>query len=72
MIKMKSKKVVKICSKLSSTFNYILPVNSKGYYIFQVEWGTVTNQDFYVEIVKHKFIFFNLVLCNDHSDTATI
>ena len=28
----------------------ILPVNSRGYYKFQVEIGAATNQDFYIKI----------------------
>ena len=33
--------------------HHILPVNSRGYYKFQVEIGAATNQDFNIEIVRH-------------------
>ena len=36
-----------MCIKL---YHCILPVNSHGYYKFQVEIGVVTNQGFYIRI----------------------
>ena len=48
---------------------HILPVNSRSYYKFQVELGA-TNQDF--NIVKHKFMVFNLELYNNYPSVATI
>ena len=48
----------------------ILLVNSRGYYKFPVEIDAATNQDFYVKIV-HKFMVFNLVLCDNHPSAET-
>ena len=38
--------------RLSNLKYRILPVNSHGYYKFQVEIGAATNQDFYIEIAR--------------------
>ena len=35
----------------------ILPVNSRGYYKFQVEIGAATNQDFYIKIACKVLIY---------------
>ena len=52
---------------------HILPVNSRGYYKFQVEIGAATNWNFNIEIgVKHKFMVFKLELRDDYSSAATI
>ena len=45
----------------------ILPVNSRGYYKFQVEIDSAANWDFISKLwVRHKFMVFNLVLHGDY------
>ena len=50
----------------------ILPVNSHDYYKFQVEicgCGKILTSKLHI---KHKFMVFNLVLCDDHSTAVTV
>ena len=42
---------------------HILPVNSCGYYKFQVEIGAVTNRDFYIKIALK--IWFSTLYCGN-------
>ena len=51
----------------------ILPVNSCDYYKFQVEIGAAANQDLMSKLcIKHKFMIFNLVLCDNYPSAVTI
>ena len=53
-----------------NTMYCILPVNSRGYYKFQV-WQ-LTEICISRLCVRHKFMVFNLVLCGDHPSAVTI
>ena len=50
---------------------HILPVNSRGYYKFQVEIGAATTQDSYWNAYKYKYMVFNFVLCGNYQRAVT-
>ena len=51
----------------------ILPVNSHDYYEFQLEIVRRLTEILISKLhVKHKFMVFNLVLCDDYLSAATI
>ena len=51
----------------------MLPVNSCGYYKFQVEMVRRLSEILILKLcIMHKFTVFNLELCDDYVSAATI